>query len=689
MKLSTYTPQVNRNTVNARVQAAGSMQSYGADQSGTLGLSRTLGGLVDLSQRIMIDDDKRNLLEAMDAYNKGRYDILYGDNGLMKTSLEGAAGIGEKYAEQERKLREDVLKNVSFNTRQYGLAFEDMANKSAQQGFQLVNGHQYQQGEKVKDVRLGNNLTEQLNFAQANYNNADIVAGTAQMSALLIAARYEGYGDEFIKAQTRKSLGAMGGTLINTAIAGNNYERAAGLMNEFNEVLSPEQRNAFTKAIEQKRRTQVENSLAQSIYNQFGDDLGAAYDHIQNLGAGDMMSFDQLFDSMTQQESGGNTNAVNARTGAYGSLQIMPDNWASWSKEALGYVGDMKDPETYSKVARHKLQQYYNAYGAEGAMVAWYAGPENGRRWATGEATAIDGNGKEYSWDARQGNGDEPSIREYVEQVGGRVGLGYEDKETLFNEYKQIAATQKQIQTARENAGMQEAYKKFVDMRNNGQTYAEAMAQVEALGGSNPDAIKKLQKMVKLAYGGSSDYNGLGSERIDAAEALLGSGEFRTVDDYLSYLEMSGASQKQLAEGAKTFNEFMNSEGQFKFDWGDIKENVVGSIKDKKAKELSWAGAQQYGKWWISDYIIKNKRQPTTYEVINACKEALNKNYVGNTDDGLFGGSVDISDAELALAGIKRVDTYSDPNTLHVVFADGRRMAMTAEELQNLVQVNG
>ena len=688
MKLTTNTPQVNRNTINARVQAAGSMQSYGADQSGTLGLSRTLGGLVDLSQRIMIDDDKRNLLEAMDAYNKGRYNILYGDNGLMKTSLEGAAGIGEKYAEQERKLREDVLKNVSFNTRQYGLAFEDMANKSAQQGFQLVNGHQYQQGEKVKDVRLGNNLTEQLNFAQANYNNADIVAGTAQMSALLIAARYEGFGDEFIKAQTRKSLGAMGGTLINTAIAGNNYERAAGLMNEFNEVLSPEQRNAFTKAIEQKRRTQVENSLAQSIYNQFGDDLGAAYDHIQNLGAGDMMSFDQLFDSMTQQESGGNANAVNARTGAYGSLQIMPENWASWSKEALGYVGDMKDPETYSKVARHKLQQYYNAYGAEGAMVAWYAGPENGRRWVEGVPMAI-GEGGEYSWDARQGNGDEPSIREYVQQVSSRVGLGYEDKEMLFNEYRQIVATQKQIATARENAAMQEAYKMFADMRSNGQPYSAAMAQVQALGGSNPDAIKKLQKMVKLAYGGSESYSGLSSEYIDAAEQLLGSGQFKTVDDYMDYLALSGASQKQLADGAKTFKEFENSEGQFKFDWGDIKENVVGKIDDEKAKELAWAGAQQYGKWWIADFIIKNKRTPNNYEVINACREALNKNYIGSYDSGVFGTDVEISDAELALAGIRRIDTYSDPNTFHVVFADGRRMAMNAKELQDLVHVNG
>lgn len=123
MKLSTYTPQVNRNTINARVQAPGSLQSYGADQSGAMGTSRMLGGLAQMSQRIMIDDDKRTLLEAMDAYNKGRYNILYGDNGLMKTNLEGAAGISQRYTEQEQKLRSDVLKNINFKTRDYELAF--------------------------------------------------------------------------------------------------------------------------------------------------------------------------------------------------------------------------------------------------------------------------------------------------------------------------------------------------------------------------------------------------------------------------------------------------------------------------------------------------------------------------------------------------------------------------------------
>lgn len=33
------------------------------------------------------------------------------------------------------------------------------------------------------------------------------------------------------------------------------------------------------------------------------------------------------------------------------------------------------------------------------------------------------GEGGEYSWDAKQGKGDEPSIREYVQQSLGRTGV--------------------------------------------------------------------------------------------------------------------------------------------------------------------------------------------------------------------------------------------------------------------------
>lgn len=128
--------------------------------------------------------------------------------------------------------------------------------------------------------------------------------------------------------------------------------------------------------------------------------------------------FDNFYSAMTAQESGGDINAVNERTRAYGKLQIMPENWDNWSEEALGYVGDMKDPEVYDKVARHKLKEYYDEYGADGAMVAWYSGPANAERWVDGEETDIYGR----SWDAKNGNGDEPSIREYVQSVSGKMG---------------------------------------------------------------------------------------------------------------------------------------------------------------------------------------------------------------------------------------------------------------------------
>ena len=60
------------------------------------------------------------------------------------------------------------------------------------------------------------------------------------------------------------------------------------------------------------------------------------------------------------------------------------------------------------------IADIFDKYGAEGALVAWYSGEQNAKRWVDGEADAIGENGQHYSWDAKQGNGDEPSIREYV-----------------------------------------------------------------------------------------------------------------------------------------------------------------------------------------------------------------------------------------------------------------------------------
>lgn len=131
---------------------------------------------------------------------------------------------------------------------------------------------------------------------------------------------------------------------------------------------------------------------------------------------------DDLASAITGQESGGDTEAVNGSTGAYGSMQILPSNWDEWSKEALGHVGDMNNVDDYNATAKHKLEQYVRDYGPEGAAVAWYAGEQNGKRYAEGLTTGIDDEGNEYSFNAPQSTG--PSVNEYVASVMSKMQNG-------------------------------------------------------------------------------------------------------------------------------------------------------------------------------------------------------------------------------------------------------------------------
>lgn len=123
-------------------------------------------------------------------------------------------------------------------------------------------------------------------------------------------------------------------------------------------------------------------------------------------------AFTKLLDAIGGQESGGNYTAVNPDSGALGKYQIMPANIPGWSREALGYEVTARqflhDRQVQERIARHRLGQYYNQYGAEGAALAWYAGPG-----------ALD-----YSASARdRSQGRYPSMNDYVRSVLDRAGI--------------------------------------------------------------------------------------------------------------------------------------------------------------------------------------------------------------------------------------------------------------------------
>lgn len=92
--------------------------------------------------------------------------------------------------------------------------------------------------------------------------------------------------------------------------------------------------------------------------------------------------------AIKQQESGGDYNIVNQSSGALGAYQVMPDNVASWTQQALGKSLSpqqyLSDPSAQEAVANKILGDYYDQYGARGAAAMWYSGqPDPNKTYGT------------------------------------------------------------------------------------------------------------------------------------------------------------------------------------------------------------------------------------------------------------------------------------------------------------------
>ena len=680
MKISSYNPQVNNGgIVNATVKRVGDVMAYGGNGQGLKAVSQGIGAWANVIAQKQEEDDKQNILKAMDEYNKGRFEIMYNqDSGLMNTTLDKSEGISDSYIEQEKMLRGNVLKGVKLYNQKNMVALNSLMDNSARQGYESVYRYQTKQKIAANEVRFSDYMDKQNEYAQNNYGNFEIVNSLMQQADLIADLHYRNIGgDAMVKEKQKQAKGSIAASSITSAITHEDYATARKLKDSYSSFLTTEQRAAFEKVLYQKESANYEYNLGNQLYQMYGDDEAAVKKALEGATgfAENISDLDALLRAIGGQESGGDYGATNSRTKAFGKYQIMPENWPSWSREAGLPEGAEQTPENQEIVARYKLGEYLQKYGAEGAAAAWYGG-EGAVNWGA---------------DARnrkQGNGDEPSVNEYVAQVMGRISasrtakrMSLDERNRTFQQYQMAKNEAKRQQTYLNTKIFDNAKETILQMRQQNVSAKDAWKKVMEMSGANANTFTLWKKAYSAIYGGGSgDGKGLGKGVNMLLEQLRENPELQNKGDFLDYARMMGANDSDMEKLDKGFNDFLKGTGVFGYDIQGMAKEVIGnSIRSDQGKARIIKGLNNVAYDFIRKFRTEhNGMDPDESLVKEEMQNAMVKMPLGRytTDYGNIWDTttpLDLSRADLASAGIDTIKKVEGTTDMYeITYRDGR-----------------
>lgn len=711
MKITGYESQIsNGGIANATIKTVSDVMAYGGNGAGTKAVAQGIGMWADVIAKKQEEDDKQNILKAMDEYNKGRFEIMYNkDNGLMNTVAAGAQGIDKQYGDDMKKLRSEVMSSTKLYNQKNMVALENLMNRSDFEGYQQVARHQYKQGEVEKDVNLSNILANNIELVQKDPGN---IQSAFDSNALMVSLRYQGIkgGEAVAEAKVREANSQIVSAAIGACMDQDNYAGAQQILNGYGHFLTPAQRASISKGLKASEQLKSRISIVNELYSQYGDNTEAAIKAIDSmaLGKGNITSKDDFFNAVALQESGGNYNATNERTGAFGKYQIMPENWASWAREAGLGEGAEQTPENQEKVAKYKLGQYFDKYGAQGALVAWYAGEQNAKRWVDGKKDAIGDNGEHYSWDAKQGNGDEPSIREYVNSALSKtvetdeLAL-YKEREAAKQMYYNKVQDEKRLENSRINK-LSDAFSDDVfKMLGENVSYEQAVGEARKRAGSNIKLLKNNISIVDTIYGAKNKQSSSSNNKEDKgvnlvlAKKMMADGAFNNASEYMEYVgKINGVTELDLLKARADYKDMQAGVKGFAYkNLKDVIEDVCQQIKMPSEYKATYkAGVEECAREEISRFHQQNNRPPTMKEAYDIVKAATQTVVIGEgvnkgTISGFFNISseIEMSPAQMRAFGIKSIERINNQDLYLVRYteADGRpAQTLTGEEIQDI-----
>lgn len=432
MKFSSYQPVVNPNTINPpAVQAPKDLEVYGTGGKEWTALAGAVGQATKVFAQKQDDEDAADVMDARNRIMTSLNEQLYGEQGLMTLGVgKNAKGLTDRVTQAIQDTSAEIAKDYNPRVR---YALKSTLNDNMLNYQRIATGQENRERESTEqaDYQAALNINTQNAGMTWDVTNALTNYENDTRRIILAYGAKRGWTGEQIQSELMGAITKQVASAATAAITAGNYERAAQILQVNRGKMDQNVYNQLYGSVKQKQDVAKTYTTADDIVNQCWDPTTGRFDwkkadelikqnsyrNVGGQGTPGTSSKESFFAAIEGQESGGDSTAVSP-AGAVGIYQIMPDNWPSWSKEA-GYEGaDPNDEAAQRAVGKYKLGQYYDKYGPAGAMVAWYAGEENAKRYVKGETTDIWGR----PWDAPQSNG--PSIQGYVDSVMSKLPAG-------------------------------------------------------------------------------------------------------------------------------------------------------------------------------------------------------------------------------------------------------------------------
>ena len=672
MKLIGYDENQRLNTVNGGVQANINEMAYGGNTQGMDNLTKAIGDLGNTMLTIQKQKEMTDVVNATNEYNAMMNDWLYNpDNGAMNRKGENALTIPLDYQNQEKRARQFIAEKYGFKFNDAVNAFNKVVDNDMTNTTNMINKFVRGQFEDSAMKALDMNVQNISNNAVVNASPDAFDDAMKQVSGSVAAQLSNlGYDENTIRLQVKKAQQNIATTMIEKKMADDDLDGASKIINQaaMSGLIDEEKIMGYRQKVRNASMVLAtsDDSKIDSIIGEFDPNdpdlltkvtdklFTSGFGKVAGASGGGNASVQDLMDAVMGQESSGDAGAVNGRTGAYGLFQILPSNWPQWSEQAGIAGADMTDPTAQKKVAAYKLGEYAKEYGVEGAFAAWYAGPVNGARWRDGAPDAIDSDGNHYSWDAPQGNGDEPSVRQYIQEVKAKLFGGEKAREeTPAEAQKRKDMIQRNVATrlqvmAKRKAQILENQKVEIEQRvaaavKNGATDVEVLKMRQDYAETHPEYQRAMQGQLNQAQ---ISVNKAAAKALQAksanvlgVKAAIANGQFKSMGDLNNFLGQMGVyfTAPQLADINHEFDEYSNGTGKYSPDMAGMKSSIE-NLAGRKIDGVEWQGVSTAVYPKVQEFREKNGYDPSPAQMAQWGADAVAEQTIASTETGKYWG---------------------------------------------------